>query len=368
MADFKAPNGLSQAQFKRWAKDHGVDYGDEFAAQYRAYRRSGDFWIAGKGQSLLDRALDPARATLNPFHGGSAAAATRTAAAAPTPTTQTPARPDVTSARSQNPASSNLTSGPFSATAATADLFGTSANGFGALTIKGNAPHQGPVSSPGARGLRGPEITPPQRISAPVEKSVDQWLLGLYQMDKPTLTALQWTMFKAGWYDPSIANAKQIKFGQPDPDTIKAYENALGETARYNAAGKTDQTIEQTIAGGGPNNPANAGAKSPAFDITNPINVQEAYRQAAASVMGGGASAADVAGFQADFANQESAAYDRYAQAGQDRAAGLGGAYVGRPNAEASAKDYILAHNQQDVVNYDLALRTMQFHDALKEL
>lgn len=109
--------------------------------------------------------------------------------------------------------------------------------------------------------------------------------------------------------------------------------------------------------------PASSTYRAP-ISITNPADSTAAFDTVSASMTGGGLPASESQDFATYQTGLENQAVSRYTSGKTDKSS----SYVGAASPSANAKAYILAHNPQDVVNYDMALRTVQFQNALKEM
>lgn len=98
--------------------------------------------------------------------------------------------------------------------------------------------------------------------------------------------------------------------------------------------------------------------------LTNPLESEAQFANVSQGLTGGGLPASESQDFATYQTGLENQAVSRYTSGKTDKTS----SYVDAPSPTAGARAYILAHNPQDVVNYDMALRTVQFQNALKEL
>lgn len=220
---------------------------------------------------------------------------------------------------------------------------------------------QGPQSGPGLEALRGQvdpaEANAPQTqfgtsVRAKPYQEGDQFQPGLgtpaqiAQMQAQLVQAglLSATNYRAGVWGPEAADAYKLVLSFANTHGMNA-NDALGVLLASPPAGTTPYRAPMSL--------------------TNPADITNSFETAVQQLTGGaGIPASESQAFASYQTGLEQSARDRYVSAKTAKDS----AYVGAPSPGASAKAYILAHNQQDVVNYDLALRTIQFHNALGEL
>jgi hypothetical protein len=167
------------------------------------------------------------------------------------------------------------------------------------------------------------------------------------------IAEMQGQLIRAGLLLP-----QDVRAGFWDDKSQSAYKVVLGFANQYgmNAQDALQQFVNNPV-------PAASSYRYP-IALTNPQTMAADFANTAQSMTGGGLPASESQAFQTYQTGQEEAARQRYISGKTDQQS----AYVGAPSSTAADRYYILAHNQQDIVNYDMALRTMQFSAALKEL
>lgn len=196
-----------------------------------------------------------------------------------------------------------------------------------------------------------------------VSQTADAWLKGLYAMSPVDLADLQHRLWSQGWYSGTKAtDPSMIQYGHPDAATLNAYISVLGETARYNYAGK-HIGIDGVIDLGSPDAATAKAAQGQPYVTTNPADLQSALKSQAQQMLGRDPSAADLAAFQSSYLGQEDAARRQLIAAGTaNQTVGV----TGPPSPTAGAEQYIDAHNLVDRVAYGAAARQQAFYAMLK--
>lgn len=167
------------------------------------------------------------------------------------------------------------------------------------------------------------------------------------------IAEMQGQLVQAGLLAPT-----DVRAGFWDAKSSDAYKVVLAFANQHamNAQDALAQFLANPVAG--------AGLPRYPLSLDNPETIQADFASTAAGMTGGGIPASESQAFSNYQSGLEEQGRERYVSAKTDKNA----AYVAAPTSSASARSYILAHNPQDVVNYDLALRTIQFQNALKEL
>jgi hypothetical protein len=237
---------------------------------------------------------------------------------------------------------------------------GTS-GGAGIGLAKGQKP-SGVIENPSSMGGGHPGMPyvpggPETQFYAPTNahpyQEGAQWNPGAGTADQ--IAQLQGELVQAG-----LITSSAVRPGFWDARSADAYKVVLGY-ANVHAMNVND-AMAQFLAN--PQLQSAASAYRYPLALTSPVQMQSDFASAAQPLTGGGLPASEAQAFSSYQTGLEDQARQRYLSAKTDKNA----AYVGAPSSTASARDYILAHNQQDVVNYDMALRTLQFQQALKEL
>lgn len=194
-------------------------------------------------------------------------------------------------------------------------------------------------------------------------QTVGQWLTDLYKMKGPDVRDLQQELWDQGWYEGTkVTDASMIQWGRPDAATVAAYSTALGEAARYKAAGR-HLNIDDVIEMGSPLKGIGKEAKGTPFERTTRSEANAALRSEAQNVLGRDPTEAEMAAFASQYRSEEDMARRAYIDAAaNNRTVGI----EGPGELGAAAADYLDVHNLADKVAYGAAVRQQAFYQMLK--
>lgn len=196
-----------------------------------------------------------------------------------------------------------------------------------------------------------------------VDQTADAWLKGLYTMAPQDLAELQHRLWDAGWYEGTKAtDPSMVQYGRPDAATVQAYGLVLGETARYNAAGKRIG-IDGVIDTGSPLKGMAGAGKGAPFSRTSRADLTSAIRAESENSIGRDLTPDEEARFAARYrADEEAASRQTIAANATNTTVGIDG--PGSTSAEAAA--FIDANNPADKAAYQAAVRQQAFYSMLK--
>lgn len=343
-----------KSDLRRWLKDHPKATFDQMTDQVGRLPQVPDTAKRSplEGLSTPGNMLNPMGNT--PFRASSAGGSSGSGGAAPAAVPNTP-NPDAASALKStgNPAIDAAITKALSQGAA-----GGTINYWSSSGVDPTAPVLGTQRAKPFQGLH-PSATHQEAVS----KTADAWLKGLYAMSPVDLADLQHRLWSQGWYSGTKAtDPSMIQYGHPDAATLNAYISVLGETARYNYAGK-HIGIDGVIDLGSPDAKTAKAAQGQPYVTTNPADLQSALKSQAQQMLGRDPTAADLAAFQSSYLGQEDAARRQLIAAGiANRTEGV----TGPPSPTAGAEQYIDTHDLTDRIAYGAAARQQAFYSMLK--